>query len=312
MAGFDQQAEGYRKQGASSPYSADVDGEKAKLYAWLQGKNKLASDDAEFGRKLNDDASDNDYKHWLMGKVAATKEVDAGGFKKSAQELAREKLEFEKSEAQWKHDHPKPSNAEAKEAAKKDKRDREDRKLAVPGWQLTGEVIPSQLEARDARGAVDINGQMTQGINQLMDMGKKYGMKAIPDAEKGAVLSLVRDLQLSSKGKALYELGVLTGPDMALLEDVLPNPTDPSFKGLSGSNMAALKQTLQNANRRLEHKLESMGYKRGTAKPNAAPATSEVVTLKLKEDGSTKKTTRAAAEAWLKNHEGAGEIVYGE
>lgn len=102
--------------------------------------------------------------------------------------------------------------------------DREDQ-LAVPGYKRTGQVLPKPEEAMKLRKATASAEQLQSKLKRLKEIVSEKGSYEY-GGEAGAEMdTLATEIQLLSKNEDMYQLGVLTGPDMKLLEKITASPT---------------------------------------------------------------------------------------
>lgn len=150
-----------------------------------------------------------------------------------------------------------------------EKREDRDLTLAVPGYERTGQVLPKAEEAVKFRKAVATSKQLSDKLNRLRDLvggNKEKGITGVGSYEYGGnagteMESLATEIQLLSKSPELYELGVLTGPDMSLLEKVIANPTSlDSLFTRDGSRLKQIDSQLNSINGKLGATAESLGY----------------------------------------------------
>jgi hypothetical protein len=88
----------------------------------------------------------------------------------------------------------------------------------IPGVRITDESIGK------VKGlSPDIESMKTMAGN-LISKYNTMGMRFVGN-EAADYMSQVRNLQLLAKSPSLYNLGVLTGPDLMLLEQAIPNPS---------------------------------------------------------------------------------------
>lgn len=78
-------------------------------------------------------------------------------------------------------------------------------------------------------------------------------------SDRGALEAIMTDLQLTLKDEENYKLGVLTGPDMELLQKVTGDPT--SFNAITNlSTKSRLKQALKNVQEKMNNKVKNYGF----------------------------------------------------
>jgi hypothetical protein len=94
---------------------------------------------------------------------------------------------------------------------------------AIPGFRpIEGVRITDESVQKVKSIAPDIE-TMKSLADELISKYQKTGSVFTGD-EAADYSSKVRNLQLLAKSPSLYNLGVLTGPDLALLEESIPNP----------------------------------------------------------------------------------------
>lgn len=129
-------------------------------------------------------------------------------------------------------------------------------KLAVPGFDLTGEVEPSTTEAgklRTGKGEFDTFINDIQGYKNLIT---QYGPSEITDRYVQSQLkAAAKNLQL--KVKNLAQLGVLSFSDIPFIEEQIP---DPSIFTTSAGAMGALDQAEKAAKVAFKNNMSSHGY----------------------------------------------------
>lgn len=87
----------------------------------------------------------------------------------------------------------------------------------IPGIKITDTSVN---KVKDAQPEIQL---MTQMIDELINKYNTTGSVFTGD-DAADYSSKVRNLQLIAKSPSLYNLGVLTGPDLKLLEEAIPNP----------------------------------------------------------------------------------------
>ncbi len=135
-------------------------------------------------------------------------------------------------------------------------------KQALPGYQHDPGVQVSPTEVSNLRTGHAESRVMSKLIDDLDGMVAKNGLKVWPDADKVRMQTLLKQLQLKAKGKAFAELGVLSGPDLAILEELTGDPTDvmTAFKGGAEGVRARLKVFKNVLNSGMEEARASHGY----------------------------------------------------
>lgn len=139
----------------------------------------------------------------------------------------------------------------------------EERGLVVPGYELTGQVKPTAKEASDLRSAVATRDSFMKKLQRYKGLVNMYGTyeNTISSPAGDQMASLATQMQLDLKNIA--ELGALSGPDMGLMIDLLPNPNSLAsmFKSKAGL-LQKLNQLEREAKDRVESGMASKGYRR--------------------------------------------------
>jgi hypothetical protein len=152
--------------------------------------------------------------------------------------ITREK---EKAKAEGKSEGEKKAGLTAKE----------ERELSVPGYLG---VAPTPTEGRQARAAVSDGKALMGLLDDLIEQREKYGLALTSPTARTLGQGLAKEAQLIFKGDAFAALGVLAGPDMDIINAVIPE--DPAaFKYGVKEQYQAVKERVQ---RRLNLKLEAM------------------------------------------------------
>lgn len=157
---------------------------------------------------------------------------------------------------------PKPPQKEGSGATNK--------KLNVPGFELTGEVTPTELEARQARDSVSQMISFESGISKLRDLVSTYGSTNVMGKGSAEAGTIASDLQLTLKD--LAKLGVLSVSDEKFLSQQISNPD--SLKSLRLSKEGALNQldkTLERTREKFEAGMVSKGYAKVGQQQAATP-----------------------------------------
>jgi hypothetical protein len=133
--------------------------------------------------------------------------------------------------------------------------------LNVPGYSLSGDIVPTEMEARTAREAVSKMDSFKKGVVRLRSLVDKYGSTNLMGAGSAEAGTIASDLQLILKD--LAKLGVLSTSDEKFLVQQISNPD--SFKSLKISKEGALNQldtTLSRAVEKFDSEMASKGYQR--------------------------------------------------
>lgn len=198
-------------------------------------------------------------------------------------------------------------------AAKEDvKRNDAARAYYLEGYELSPEAKPTNKETESIRKAQAGTRTIQQTVGEIEALFKTYGTEALPTAARARMSSLTTDLLMSMKGDAMYQLGVLSGPDLEILQRVAPDPTTSKANVLDflGGDQTLVKlQTLSSqVGRRFENSARSLGYRRaGTpttaTTQSAAPARGGTVKVRRKADMVTKTMTAEQAAQFAQDDE---------
>lgn len=132
--------------------------------------------------------------------------------------------------------------------------------VAVPGYDLTGEVMPQKGEAaklREAKGQADAFNQNLEAYKALV---QKYGTSEWMGPEAARMASLSTDMKMALKN--INSLGVLSQSDLDLLSSQVPDPS--SFGSLftrSATQQGGLDQLKDSSRQKFETKMAGAGYR---------------------------------------------------
>lgn len=154
-------------------------------------------------------------------------------------------------------------NAKAQERADKREEKLSDKelKLAVPGYARTGEVMPSEQEAQKFRKATAVSDQLTKKLDRMKELVKTHGSFEYGGEAGQEMEALATEIQLLGKSPELYELGVLAGPDLSLLQKITADPT--SMSSLFTRDKTRQKQIdtqIESLKQKLASTSQSLGY----------------------------------------------------
>lgn len=150
-----------------------------------------------------------------------------------------------------------------KQRMDQEKKDRELRRYTnVGGWQLKEGATPTPDDAKKFKAGVSATSALLDNLNKYQDLvtdkGSEYFGKNARDMD-----SLARAIQLDAKNEDLFGLGVLTGPDLALLEELIQAPTGlgSQLNPMAGTTAANKAQQLREIiNSRLGAKAKTYGF----------------------------------------------------
>lgn len=93
----------------------------------------------------------------------------------------------------------------------------------IEGLQVLPDTQPTSDDVKKVKKAKSKFDELMTSVEALKQKVNKYGLKIIPGEEKRLLQSDFADLKLKLKEAAA--LGALTGPDITILEESLPDPT---------------------------------------------------------------------------------------
>jgi hypothetical protein len=172
-----------------------------------------------------------------------------------------------------------------KDAVANEKRAIEEKEKYLEGYTLDPAASPKDSEVQKVREAQAATRTIQATAKEIADLYRKHGTQALPTAERARMQSLVTDLQLAMKGPEMFQLGVLAGPDMAILDRMVPDVTGAQaniLDFLGGAQIIPKLEALEGqVGRKFENKARALGYRK--AGDAAGPTAPERVRLK---DGS--------------------------
>jgi hypothetical protein len=135
--------------------------------------------------------------------------------------------------------------------------------IQVPGWQKTANVPIRDMELSQFRARTAKVPSVIRKIEKLKSLIQKYG--PVENTVGGAgqsMSSLANDIKLDLKGPEFKALGVLAGPDMAILEALVPN-TEPELNLKFLRSAESVNANLESLKERLESDLDDAGRSSG-------------------------------------------------
>ena len=245
---------------------------RAQAARWqAEADRKAAEAKAKAGNEVEaDEQLDIDRK--VLGKMLGQ---DLSGMSRKGIDALMRKLQLDQSRADRLRAREAAARSAKDKAAEKTAKEQEKKSEKAKGFYLEGYELdqssaPKETEVQKLRDAQANARTMQQTIDELLGLYRKYGTEALPGAAKSRMEALAYDLMLSAKGENMYQLGVLTGPDLDVLAKVVPNPTGGRgsvLDFLSGDqNVLQKLETLkQQVSRRFENAARARGYRRGGA-----------------------------------------------
>ncbi len=146
--------------------------------------------------------------------------------------------------------------------------------LAVPGYERTGQVLPKAEEAQKFRAATASAKQLVDKLTEMGDLVDQVGSFEYGGEKGQQMQSLATEIQLLSKNQDMYNLGVLTGPDMGLLTKITADPASlQSLFTRDSTRKAQIEAQLKSIKNKLESSGASMGYRQSPQ--GGVPASAE-------------------------------------
>lgn len=143
-----------------------------------------------------------------------------------------------------------------------DKKSEKELQLAVPGYERTGEVLPKVEEAQKFRDATSDANQLIGKLRRLRQLVKENGSFEYGGKAGAEMASLATEIQLLAKGPNMYALGVLSGPDLKLLEKITADPSSVgSLFTRDGTRLTQIDTQLKSLEDKLSSKAQSLGYR---------------------------------------------------
>lgn len=138
------------------------------------------------------------------------------------------------------------------------KRQEEEQKREVPGYQRDLTVIPSEKDVETLKAIRSKYGSIESGLGSLKDLVSEHGTKIWPDETKTKMTGIYNDLKVQLK--ELANLGALTKDDLALVEGQLRDPTSIMNLFQDKGVLESIDQTLKNARARVESEATARGF----------------------------------------------------
>lgn len=222
-------------------------------------KSKETREAAEAGRKAKEDVDLNDptsdiskyYQQLAAQAGLKTQGMPGSAIVKTLPQLA----ELRKADL----DRQKEREKKGDDAAQ----------LAIPGYAMTGEVRPSQQEAKDMRDTVAKLNDFARGIDQMSGLINKYGSTNVVGEGSGEMAALASNLKLTLKDIA--HLGQISGGDIKLMDAQIPDPSKlGSWLQSKPTSLKQLKTARDRAQQFVESSLATRGYnKKGGGQPSS-------------------------------------------
>jgi hypothetical protein len=152
---------------------------------------------------------------------------------------------------------------EAKQAVLDEKKEQQGLRLNVPGYDRSGDVLPKDEEAVKFRKATATADQMKQKLQRMKELVKENGSFEWGGKGGQEMESLATEIQLLGKSPELYELGVLAGPDLSLLQRITSDPSGASSLFTRDSTrQQQLDSQMSSIDQKLGATAKSLGYQK--------------------------------------------------
>lgn len=139
----------------------------------------------------------------------------------------------------------------------------------VEGLAIAPGAMPTADDAKKVKAALVQRDNIVNSLDKLEKMVESEGTEAFSwGSESSNMAQLATDARMGAKD--LYQLGVLTGPDMELLESVIPDPSDWGW-AFTPNAAAKVKAQLARAKDIIKEKAGTIASTRGYEVPGAAP-----------------------------------------
>ena len=202
-----------------------------------------------------------------IAEAFAGEEIDEAGLKRGIkQKRAEETVRISEGEESRKAAKEIATTKANGEKVKAEAKTREVKNsLRIPGLKATEFASTDKKDLRDLREATSQFNSLSDKIGQLQTMFAETGFATF-GAERGRADSLARSIQTILKGPAFVNLGVLTGPDLALLEEIAPSISQGPFRrlipepGLKAELTAKLQQLGKSTSQDFTNKAKSRGF----------------------------------------------------
>jgi multidrug efflux pump subunit AcrA (membrane-fusion protein) len=139
-----------------------------------------------------------------------------------------------------------------------------DPSASVVGFEKVADTGARPLEIEKFRNSATSFKSLIDDIDKYKDMIKKYGSFENPYSTTGAEMQAVaRRIQMTAKNSDFFALGVLAGPDLELLESIIPTSSKISniFKS-SEAAVAQINSFKESLDKKLNDKAASLGFRR--------------------------------------------------
>jgi hypothetical protein len=196
----------------------------------------------EYGLELGDGAGPETYK-------------TAESMIKNKQDLEQKKLSAQR-ESDWRQ-----AMLGVKGIKEAEKVANKNLEMEVPGYDQTGAVRPQLTEVKALRNAAAASKTLLDNVEKMKNLVSKYGSFEAGGVGGAEMKALARDIQLDAKNEDLYKLGVLTGKDLNILEDIIADPSSISSLFTRDKTRESELDTFTNSIKsRLKNKAETLGY----------------------------------------------------
>lgn len=263
---------------AQGVYGIKEAGDKAQF---LAEQRQMQSEDRKFTQAAKEaELGSKGYQKQVDEETGAISFLRPPGYESLEDQLTKSVIAKNKADAARKETGDPLAKALAQERldAYKAKKLEEEKKLAkqkippIPGYQKTDAYNASNIEEKDLRSGMADLSKFNNAMDSLIEKVQKTPAldlaNPFSDASK-AIKNDLRDLQLTYKGDAFAKLGVLTGPDLKLLEEIIESPN--SISNLISGTPGVIERYKQ-AQQRVNDGFDARAGVYGLAKDPEGPA----------------------------------------
>ncbi len=137
--------------------------------------------------------------------------------------------------------------------------------------------INDEIVKNDAYKAIDKGQTALQYLSDLENTFSETGLETLPGSAKGELSSKYTTTLLNLK--EFFNLGVLNGPDLTVMQGIIPDPTTGFFKKFRGRASAVeegIKTMKQNINDTLDERYATLSTQYGSYSPTSVTALADL------------------------------------
>lgn len=182
--------------------------------------------------------------------------------------------------------------------------------LRIEGYELDPKFSVKPEVAEQLRKSQAGATTMGRQLEEVLKLYSQYGNAPLPGPARARMSSLITHAKLAAKSESQFGLGVLAGPDMAILDSAVPDVTSANATVadfFNGESPERLRVMLEQSRLKLDDALAARGYRKGASGGNFDLAGK--VKIRRKSDGAVKAADKAKAEKILRDHPDKYEAV---